>query len=110
MGMFDGVLSGLVGADMAPVIDELIGKHGGVQGLVQQLHAKGLGEIVTSWVGSGPNQSLTLQQVQQAFGSETISQLAAKAGLDPQDLTRKLSYLLPQAIDRLTPAGLVPKY
>ena len=110
MGMFDGVLSGLIGGEMATVINDLITQHGGVQGLVQQLHEKGMGDVVKSWVGTGPNQSLTVQQVQQAFGSQTISNLAAKAGMNPQDLVQKLSYLLPQAVDRLTPDGLVPKY
>lgn len=110
MGMFDGILSGLIGGEMATVVDDLIAQHGGVQGLVQQLHGKGLGDVVKSWVGTGPNQSLTLQQVQQAFGPEMINGLAAKAGMDPKELTQRLSYLLPQAIDRLTPSGLVPKY
>lgn len=110
MGMFDGVLGGLIGGEMATVVNDLLAQHGGVQGLVQQLHEKGLGDVVKSWVGTGPNQSLTLQQVQQALGPQMIGDLAAKAGMDPQDLTRKLSYLLPQAIDRLTPGGMVPKY
>lgn len=109
MGMFDGVLTGLIGGEMATVVNDLIAQHGGVQGLVQQLHEKGLGDTAKSWVGTGPNQSLTLQQVHQAFGSRMISDLAAKAGMDPQDLAQKLSYLLPQAVDRLTPGGLVPK-
>lgn len=110
MGMFDGLLSGVIGGEMATVVNDLIAQHGGVQGLVQQLHDKGLGDAVKSWVGTGPNQSLTLQQVRQAFGSEKISALAAKVGMDPQELSQKLSYMLPQAVDRLTPDGLVPKY
>ncbi|MGH7106968.1 MAG: YidB family protein [Acetobacteraceae bacterium] len=110
MGKFDGVLTGLIGGEMATVVNDLIAQHGGVQGLVQQLHDKGLGDAAKSWVGTGPNQSLTLQQVHQAFGSQMISDLAAKAGMNPQDLAQKLSYLLPQAVDRLTPGGLVPKY
>lgn len=110
MGMFSGVLTGLIGGEMATVVNDLIASHGGVQGLVQQLHEKGMGDVVKSWVGTGPNQSLTVQQVRQAFGPETIGNLAAKVGMDPQELTAKLSYLLPQAIDRLTPDGVVPKY
>ena len=30
-------------------------------------------------------------------------------GLAPQDLAQKLSHVLPQAIDKLTPGGVVPK-
>jgi uncharacterized protein YidB (DUF937 family) len=36
-----------------------------------------------------------------------ISQLAAKAGVNPQDLATKLSQMLPTAIDKLTPAGTI---
>lgn len=109
MGLFDGVLGGVVGAEMATVVNGLIEKHGGVQGIVAQLEQQGLGNTVKSWVGTGPNQPISAAQVHQAFGADTISQLAAKAGISTQDLTQKLSQYLPQAIDKLTPGGVVPK-
>jgi len=108
MGLFDGILGGLVGGEMATVINGLIEKHGGVQGIVAQLQQQGLGETVKSWVGTGPNQPISPSQVHQAFGADTINQLAAKFGLNPQDLTQKLAAVLPQAIDKLTPGGKVP--
>jgi uncharacterized protein YidB (DUF937 family) len=37
-----------------------------------------------------------------------IAQLAAKAGMNPQDLAQKLSQVLPSAIDKLTPDGKIP--
>ncbi len=42
-------------------------------------------------------------------GADAIAQLAARTGLSPQDLTQKLSQMLPQAIDHLTPNGAVPE-
>ncbi|MGA9025122.1 MAG: YidB family protein [Steroidobacteraceae bacterium] len=109
MGLFDGVLGGVVGAEMATVVNGLIEKHGGVQGIVSQLEQQGLGGTVKSWVGTGANQPISAAQIHQAFGADTISQLAAKAGLSPQDLAQRLSQVLPQAIDKLTPAGAVQK-
>jgi uncharacterized protein YidB (DUF937 family) len=109
MGMFDGILGGVVGAEMATVINELIEKHGGVQGIVAQLEQQGLGGTVRSWVGSGVNQPITADQIHQAFGSDVVKELAAKVGLSPDVLAGKLSQVLPQAIDKLTPAGTVPK-
>ena len=38
-----------------------------------------------------------------------IAELAAKAGLSPQELAQRLAQVLPQAIDKLTPGGVVPK-
>jgi uncharacterized protein YidB (DUF937 family) len=107
--MFDGILGGVVGAEMATVVNGLIEKHGGIQGIVSQLEEQGLGGTVRSWVGTGANQPITADQIHQAFGSDTVKQLAAKVGMSPEDLAAKLSQILPQAIDKLTPGGVAPK-
>jgi uncharacterized protein YidB (DUF937 family) len=109
MGMFDGLLGGVVGAEMATVVNGLIEKHGGIQGIVSQLEQQGLGGTVRSWVGTGANQPITPDQIHQAFGSDTVKQLAAKMGMTPEDLAAKLSQVLPQAIDKLTPGGVAAK-
>ena len=109
MGMVDGILGGLIGGEMATVVNRLIEKHGGVSGIVTQLEQQGLGATVKSWVGTGPNQPISADQVHQAIGADTIQEIAAKFGLTPQDLAHKLSQVLPQAIDKLTPGGVVPK-
>lgn len=105
MGLLDGVLGGLVGGEMASVVSGLIEKHGGVQGLVSQFEQNGLGSTIQSWVGGGPNQPITADQVHQAVGPSVMSELAAKAGMSPQDLASKLATLLPKAVDALTPTG-----
>lgn len=107
MGLFDGILGGVVGGEMASVVNGLIERHGGVQGIVAQLESQGLGNTVKSWVGTGANQPITAAQVHSAFGPEVIAGLAAKCGLNPQDLAAKLAQVLPQAIDHLTPTGAV---
>ena len=109
MGLFDGLLGGVVGAEMAIVVNGLIEKHGGVQGIVAQLEQQGLGGTVRSWVGTGANQPITPDQVHQALGSDALKQLAARLGMSPEDLAAKLSQVLPQAIDKLTPEGVVAK-
>ena len=109
MGLLDGLLGGAVGAEMVTVVNGLIEKHGGVQGIIAQLEQQGLGGTVRSWVGTGANQPITPDQIHQAFGSDTVNQLAAKVGLTPQELAAKLSAVLPQAIDKLTPGGTAAK-
>jgi uncharacterized protein YidB (DUF937 family) len=108
MGLFDGVIGGLVGAEMAGVVNGLIQRHGGIQGIVDQFQKQGLGATVQSWIGNGPNQPITAEQIRQALGAEGLKGLAAKAGLSTQDLAAKLSTILPQAIDKMTPDGKVP--
>jgi uncharacterized protein YidB (DUF937 family) len=109
MGMFDGILGGIVGAEMATAVNHLIERHGGVGGIVSELQQKGLGDTVKSWVGTGPNQPVSTEQLHQALGAGAIAQLAAKLGVSPQDLLTKLTQALPTAIDKLTPGGVLPK-
>jgi len=109
MGFLDGLLGGAVGVEMATVVNGLIEKHGGVQGIVAQLEQQGLGGTVRSWVGTGANMSITPEEIHQVFGSNVVKELAAKAGVSPDVLAAKLSQVLPTAIDKLTPNGAVPK-
>ena len=107
MGLLDGMLGGLVGGQMATVVSGMIEKHGGVQGIVTQMEQQGLGSTVKSWVGTGPNLPISADQVHTAFGSDVIAGLAAKCGLHPNDLADKLAHALPQAVNKLTPNGVV---
>lgn len=109
MGLLDGVLGGIVGAEMAGVVNGLIQRHGGVQGIVNQFESQGLGNTVRSWVSTGPNQPVSPEQVQTALGPDTMTQLAAELGITRAELSTKLAQVLPGAIDKLTPDGVVPK-
>jgi uncharacterized protein YidB (DUF937 family) len=43
------------------------------------------------------------------LGPDLLRQLSEKTGVSVQDLTQKLSQVLPQAVDTLTPDGAIPK-
>jgi uncharacterized protein YidB (DUF937 family) len=107
--MFDGVLGGIVGAGMVSVVNGIIEQHGGLQGVINEFEKNGLGPTVKSWVGTGPNEPISADQVHQVLGPDLLQQLSAKSGLSIQELAQKLSQVLPQAVDRLTPNGAVPK-
>ncbi len=109
MGLFDGMLGGVVGAAMVGVVNHVLEQNGGVQGVVNQFEKQGFGSTVRSWVGTGPNQPITADQIHQVLGSNAVQELAAKAGLSVPELTAKLSQLLPAALDKLTPGGVIPK-
>ena len=108
MGILDGLMGGLVGGETANIVNHLIEQHGGVQAIISQFEQQGLGETVRSWVGTGANQAISGAQIQQALGADRINALAAKFGINPQDLSEMLSKHLPQAIDKLTPGWTVP--
>ncbi|HEY7289187.1 MAG TPA: YidB family protein [Vicinamibacterales bacterium] len=109
MGMFDGLLGGIVGAGMVSVVNGILEKHGGLQGVVSEFERNGLGPTVQSWVGTGANQPISPDDVHRAVGPDLLQQLADKSGMSVQELTQKLSQVLPQAVDRMTPGGAIPK-
>ena len=108
MGLFDGVLGGIVGAGMVSVVNNLLEQQGGVQGLVNKFQQQGFGDTVNSWVSTGQNKPISQEDVHRALGPDLLQQLAAKSGLSVHDLAQKLSTVLPQAVDTMTPNGRVP--
>jgi uncharacterized protein YidB (DUF937 family) len=109
MGLLDGLLGGIVGAGMVSVVNGILEKHGGLQGVVGEFEKNGLGPTVRSWVGTGPNEPISPDDVHKTLGPDLLRQLSEKSGLSVQELTQKLSQVLPQAVDKLTPDGTIPK-
>jgi uncharacterized protein YidB (DUF937 family) len=106
--MFDGLLGGIVGAGMVSVVNNLVEQQGGLQGLINKFQQQGFGDTVNSWVSTGPNKPISPDEVHRALGPDLLQQLSAKSGLSVQDLAQKLSTILPQAVDTMTPNGRLP--
>jgi uncharacterized protein YidB (DUF937 family) len=103
-------LSSVMGSSpLAGSLLQMINSHpGGLSGLVQTFHDKGLGGIASSWVGTGQNLPISADQITQVLGnSALLQQFAAKAGISPQDASAKLAQYLPMIVDHLTPQGKV---
>jgi uncharacterized protein YidB (DUF937 family) len=114
-GSFGG-LAGLVGALASnPQLMQLVmsmlsndGGQGGLGGLVNKFEQAGLGGAISSWIGSGPNQAVSGEEVTSALGSSTVSDIAAQLGVQPGEAADQLSRLLPGLINQLTPEGQAP--
>lgn len=108
-GMFgsaEGESSGLLNNVMEMLSNR---ETGGLNGLVQSFKDRGLDDVVSSWVGKGENLPVNADQISNVLGSETIQNLAAKAGVSSSDLSSMLAQHLPGLIDRLTPDGVIPE-
>ena len=101
----EGELPGVQGG----ILEMIAGREsGGLGCLVQSFQEKGLGGIISSWIGTGENQTISADQIQQVLGSDTIQNLAAKFGIQPEELSGKLAEFLPGTIDNMTPDGTLP--
>jgi uncharacterized protein YidB (DUF937 family) len=118
MGLLDDMenkaVSSMLGGSSNPLATSLLqminNQPGGLPGLLQSFHDKGLGQIASSWVSSGQNLPISADQIQHVLGSDTVKQLAAKAGISPDIAGSSLASMLPSLIDKLTPNGQMPQH
>ena len=126
MGLLDNVggLAGLAGALggsggggalgnaalLGGLMNMLGGSHssGGLGSILSGLTSSGLGDAVSSWVGTGQNQAITPDQLHKGLGADRIKELAQHSGLSESATASALSGLLPMVVDKLTPHGAMP--
>jgi uncharacterized protein YidB (DUF937 family) len=127
MGLLDQVIGGLMGgagggSPIQGVLMSLLGggqqagnqgmgqgiAGGGLAGMLSSFQQAGLGHVAQSWVGNGPNQPVSPQQLQTVFGTDQVQSMASQSGMASQDFLSQLSQHLPNAVNGLTPNGRLP--
>jgi uncharacterized protein YidB (DUF937 family) len=83
---------------------------GGLHGLMQIMQSKGLGDIASRWVGTGPNPSVSPAQLKDVIGDDHVQQFAQQTGMSHDQAASSLAQLLPHVVDQLTPNGTVPQH
>lgn len=120
MGILDEILGaatgGASGKHEAPVNAQTIGavmgmlkSSGGLSGMAKVFEQKGLGDLMSGWVSTGPNPPMTPQQVNSVFGGDQLGELAKRLGISPAMANSVLSAVLPLVVDKLTPHGRIPE-
>ncbi len=131
MGLLDQVVGGLLGASggspMQGVLMNLLGGNqsgagqggtpsqelggtertgmGGLGALVAAFQQAGLGHVVQSWIGNGPNTPVSPDQLRGVFGDDRVQAMASQSGMGQQDFLSQLSKHLPNAVNGVTPDG-----
>ncbi|MER7836001.1 YidB family protein [Streptomyces sp. NPDC096040] len=113
----DSMLGSLLGGDGkdAGLLFALIGAlsqgqgGGSPDGLLDTLARSGLTTQKDSRVGTGTDQPVTGDQIQQAPPDDTLQQVAEQAGVSPRKAAGRIARELPEAVDGLTPEGEVPR-
>jgi uncharacterized protein YidB (DUF937 family) len=121
MGILDSVLGGLLNnhpqaSPLQSVLGSILGggqsygqgQASGLPGLVEAFSRAGMGNTVNSWIGTGQNQPINPNQLQQVFGQDQVNQWSQQTGMPQQSILSELSNLLPHAVDRMTPNGQMP--
>jgi uncharacterized protein YidB (DUF937 family) len=85
------------------------GMPGGLGGLISAFEQAGLGHVAQSWVGNGPNQAVSPDQLQSVFGQSQVQSMAGQAGMEPHDFLSQLAQHLPNAVNSMTPDGRLPE-
>lgn len=81
---------------------------GGLGGLIESFERSGLGDVIGSWIGQGPNRSVQPNRLADALGPDTVETLSRETGLSRDDLLGQLAQALPGVVDALTPQGRPP--
>ncbi|WTI40329.1 YidB family protein [Streptomyces sp. NBC_00589] len=107
------------GAGAGNLLGALLGALGGgggqsnggnpLGGLLEMLTKSGLVDQAQSWVGTGENKPVSGEQITQALPDETLQKVADQAGVSPREAADQIAQSLPQAVDKLTPAGRLPQ-
>jgi uncharacterized protein YidB (DUF937 family) len=111
--LIGGVLKGLAGQQgqagggLGGILGQVLANTdlGSLGGLLTQLQKSGLGPQVNSWLGNGANLPISVDQLRQALGDDTIRQIAKSFGIPVDQLLNTLSQTLPATIDKLSPNG-----
>lgn len=116
MALFDDLANKLTGGAAAsgaggvvPVILSLLNNKGGISGLVDAFQKAGLGNIVSSWIGTGENLPISAEQIGRVFGNDQVEAFADQAGVPREAAGSRLAELLPGIVDKLTPGGQMPQ-
>jgi len=96
-------------AGLATVLQQAMSPEGGgVNSLLSRFQSAGLGDQVQSWIGTGANQLITPEHINQVFSNQELQSWAAQAGLPVDQIKEMLAQYLPQAVDQVTPEGQPP--
>jgi uncharacterized protein YidB (DUF937 family) len=98
-----GTLGGVLGGAAAGTV-----LNGGLGGLLKQFQENGQGDVAHSWIGSGPNKTISDGDLASALGGDTLNTLSQQTGMGRDDLLEGLRQYLPRFVDQLTPDGRVP--
>ena len=87
---------------LIPLILKWIKQQGGLSAALNLLEEKGLEAQLKSWVGSGVNDRIMPEQLNDVFEQDSLNELAKKYRINVDTVRTGLATVLPQVISHLT--------
>lgn len=88
------------------------GQDGGILGGLSDLLSRFTNPVhsakAKTWVDTGPNGDLGPEDLEEVLDPETMADLMQQTGLGRSELLQRLSAVLPEAVDKMTPQGRLP--
>jgi uncharacterized protein YidB (DUF937 family) len=120
MGTFDAVLAeasnqfGINSTKATSLLSGLLAMinemPGGLGAFVDRLRKSGLGDFVSSWLGSGQLRPISSTSLEAAIGRESIEKIASQAKLSYATAASALAFMVPKLVNRLAPGGIIPTH
>jgi len=114
MSMLGGLIGRRAPKTGNPLMDALLpmlfkgGAIGGLGALLGKFTSAGLGGKANSWVGTGDNESLEPDEVEQALGTDEVDRIASEAGVSRDEAKGGLASMIPGLVDTVSPGGSLP--
>jgi outer membrane protein OmpA-like peptidoglycan-associated protein/uncharacterized protein YidB (DUF937 family) len=83
-------------------------RFGGVNEFIAKFRTAGLDRLVDSWIGDGPNETLSPTQTRAALGRAPMNEIADTAGIGRGAIVPVLAFLVPLLVDAISPEGRLP--
>lgn len=109
-GGLGGAVRGLGGrgalvAMLLPYAMQWIQRNGGVGAVLKRFQEKGYSRQAASWLGTGDNEAIDPQAIDEVVDTQELSRLSQQLGVPPEDVRQSFAQALPEIVNQLSPHG-----
>ena len=134
MGLLDAILGGMMGgrsggpggsmggpiggstggpnmqaqSPLLQMVLQMLQQNGGLEGILGKFQQAGYGQQAQSWIGTGQNQPIDPNILQQILGQGQFGEIAQQLGITREQASSGVAEMLPQVVDEMTPSGQIP--
>lgn len=91
----------------ASALSQLVGQGQDMDlaGMVSQLSGGNLAGAAASWLGDGPNEDVSAEQITQGLGADQIANFASQLGISQEDAAGSLAQIIPNLVNQSSQGG-----